>query len=190
MQRLQPGAPREAGLLPAVLVPGRARPRGASSSGCSRPAGISPALMNGITWTPPTPGSSGGTTLLTAGGRPGAGLVGCASPSNAAWSSCCRATLKATPSATQSCSRSCAGLVDDRRPSFEDWLERKLGGLAPGIGCEVEAWLRTLHDGGPRTRARNQGTVWNYLNAVRPALAVWSGCYQHLREVTRDDVVA
>ena len=51
-------------------------------------------------------------------------------------------------------------------------------------------WLRTLHDGGPRTRARNQGTVWNYLNAVRPALVVWSGCYEHLREVTRDDVLA
>jgi hypothetical protein len=30
-------------------------------------------------------------------------------------------------------------LVDDRRPSFEDWLDRKLDGLAPGIRREVEA---------------------------------------------------
>jgi hypothetical protein len=30
-------------------------------------------------------------------------------------------------------------LVDDRRPSFEGWLERKLEGLAEGIGQEAEA---------------------------------------------------
>ena len=42
-------------------------------------------------------------------------------------------------------------LLDDRRPTFEGWLDRKLDGLAPGIGLAVEAWLRTMHDGGPRT---------------------------------------
>lgn len=81
-------------------------------------------------------------------------------------------------------------LVDDRRPSFEGWLERKLDGLAPGISSEVEAWKRVLHDGGPRIRARDRSTCWNYLNSVRPALVVWSGRYHHLREVTRDDVLA
>jgi hypothetical protein len=81
-------------------------------------------------------------------------------------------------------------LVDDRRPAFEDWLDRKLDGLAPGISGEVEAWQRVLYDGGPRTRARHRSTGNNYLNSVLPALVAWSGRYHHLREVTRDDVLA
>ena len=80
-------------------------------------------------------------------------------------------------------------LVDDRRPSFEDWLDRKLDGLAPGIRREVEAWQRLLHDGGPRARARHEATVWNYMNATRPLLLDWSARYDHLREITRNDVV-
>lgn len=81
-------------------------------------------------------------------------------------------------------------LDDDRRPSFEDWMERKLAGLPPGIRCDVEAWLRTLHDGGPRSRAREEATVWNYLNNARPVLLDWSSRYEHLREVTREEVSA
>jgi hypothetical protein len=81
-------------------------------------------------------------------------------------------------------------LVDDRRPAFGDWLERKLEGLTPGISRDVEAWQRALHDGGPRTRARHRATGNNYLNSVRPALVAWSCRYNHLREVTRDDVLA
>ncbi|MCX4734532.1 hypothetical protein [Streptomyces sp. NBC_01363] len=79
-------------------------------------------------------------------------------------------------------------LLDDRRPSYEDWLEKRLDGLAAGIRREAERWNRTLRDGGPRTR--DQSTVWAYLNAVRPALLEWSERYDHLREVTRDDVLA
>ncbi|MEV0495004.1 hypothetical protein AB0I23_36025, partial [Streptomyces atratus] len=37
---------------------------------------------------------------------------------------------------------------------------------------------------------RHRGTVWLYLNRVRPALLEWSNRYDHLREVTRDDVLA
>jgi hypothetical protein len=81
-------------------------------------------------------------------------------------------------------------LVDDRVPSFEAWIERKLGGLAPGIAGEVEAWLRMLHDGSTCTPAHNEATAWNYLNASHPALVAWSARHDHLREVTRDDVVA
>lgn len=80
-------------------------------------------------------------------------------------------------------------LADDRRQSYEDWLEKKLDGLAAGIHRETERWNRTLRDGGPRTRPRDQSTVWSYLNAVRPALLEWSARYDHLREVTRDDVL-
>lgn len=38
---------------------------------------------------------------------------------------------------------------------FEDWLERKLDGLSPGIWHEVEEWPRALHDGAPRLKARD-----------------------------------
>ena len=80
-------------------------------------------------------------------------------------------------------------LADDRRPSFEGWLERKLDGLADGIGREAGAWLRTMRDG-PRSRPRSLETVWRHMNNVRPALLDWSQRYDHLREVTRDDVYA
>jgi hypothetical protein len=52
-------------------------------------------------------------------------------------------------------------LADDRPPSFENWLEHKLDGLAPGIRDAAEAWLRTMHDGGPRSRARDIASVQN-----------------------------
>jgi hypothetical protein len=37
-------------------------------------------------------------------------------------------------------------LADDRRPSFEGWLERKIEGLAEGVGQAAESWLRTMHE--------------------------------------------
>lgn len=80
-------------------------------------------------------------------------------------------------------------LVDDRRPAFEDWLEGKLDGIAPGIARETENWLRILRDGGPRTRPRNIHTVRQYARAVRPVLLDWSTRYDHLREVTRENVL-
>jgi hypothetical protein len=81
-------------------------------------------------------------------------------------------------------------LADDRRPSFEGWLERKLDGLAEGISREAGSWLRTMRDGGPRSRARSLETVWCHMNNVRPALLDWSQHYDHLREITRDDIQA
>jgi integrase len=81
-------------------------------------------------------------------------------------------------------------LDDDRRPSFEGWLERKLDGMAPGIRSDAEAWLRTLRDGGPRSRPRDIASAWNHMLYLRPALLAWSSHYGHLREVTRDDVLA
>ncbi|WP_328825979.1 hypothetical protein OHT77_01060 [Streptomyces sp. NBC_00252] len=78
---------------------------------------------------------------------------------------------------------------DDREPSFERWLAEKLEDLAPGIRSETERWTRVLRDGGPRSLPRREGTVWLYLNRVRPALLEWSNPYDHLREVTREDVL-
>lgn len=83
------------------------------------------------------------------------------------------------------------GLLDDDRTStFDAWLNRRLHGLTPGIHRDVDSWLRTLHDGGPRTRARANSTVYGYLNETYPVLADWSSRYDHLREVNRDDVLA
>ncbi|MGH3856008.1 MAG: integrase [Pseudonocardiaceae bacterium] len=79
---------------------------------------------------------------------------------------------------------------DDRVPAFQRWLERKLVGVAPGIRRDVESWLGLLRDGGPRNQPRTQQTIWSYLNEIRPALLDWSARYHHLREVTRDDIVA
>ncbi|MFJ1845991.1 hypothetical protein [Streptomyces sp. NPDC088146] len=78
---------------------------------------------------------------------------------------------------------------DDRTPSFEQWLERKLEGIAPGIRRDVEDWARLLHDGGPRSQPRDESTVWNYLNRIRPVLLEWSTQHEHLRELTRGDVL-
>jgi hypothetical protein len=80
-------------------------------------------------------------------------------------------------------------LHDDRTPSFEQWLERELEGIAPGIRRDVEHWARLLHDGGPRPQPRDETTVCGYLNRIRPVLLEWSVPYRHLREVTRDDVL-
>ena len=43
---------------------------------------------------------------------------------------------------------------DDRIPAFETWLDRKLDAITPGIRRDVEAWLRVLRHGSPRSRAR------------------------------------
>jgi hypothetical protein len=80
--------------------------------------------------------------------------------------------------------------VDDRPTTFERWLETKLDGLAPAIRAQTSRWARLLHDGGPRTRARDERTVRGYLGAIRPALLAWSAGHDHLREITHDDVLA
>ena len=82
-----------------------------------------------------------------------------------------------------------AGLLhDDRRPAFDAWLDRKLDGVTAGIRRDAERWLRTLKDGGPRSRPRRIATVHSHLGKALPALLDWSARYHHLREVTRDDI--
>ncbi len=81
-------------------------------------------------------------------------------------------------------------LLEDLPATFEKWLGCALEGLTPSIRSETERWLRTLHDGGPRSRPRSPATAGNYLRAVKPALLEWSARYDHLREVTHEDVIA
>lgn len=79
-------------------------------------------------------------------------------------------------------------LDDDRTPTFDAWLQRKLTLLTPTLASEIELWATTLRDGGPRTLQRSTDTVRNYLDAALPTLIDWSTRYQHLREVTRQDI--
>jgi hypothetical protein len=81
-------------------------------------------------------------------------------------------------------------LNDDRPDLFSTWLDAKLGGLATGLAGEARWWAVTLHDGAPRAQPRSPCTARAYLRAVRPALLAWSARYDHLREVTRDDILA
>jgi site-specific recombinase XerD len=78
---------------------------------------------------------------------------------------------------------------DDRVPVFEAWLQRKLADLPPGFRHGVEHWLRTLREGSPRSQPRNPSTPVSYLLQIQSALAVWSQRYDHLREVTVDDIL-
>ncbi len=81
-------------------------------------------------------------------------------------------------------------LDDDRVPTFDAWMHRKLAQLNPTLAADIELWATTLRDGGRRTRPRATDTIRNYLDAALPTLVEWSRRYQHLREVTRDDVKA
>ena len=81
-------------------------------------------------------------------------------------------------------------LLDERRPAFDGWLETKLQDLPPGIGNPVHQWARLMCDGGPRTKARDPKTVRIYITTLRPILLDWATRHTHLREVTRDDVLA
>jgi len=80
-------------------------------------------------------------------------------------------------------------LKDDRPPVYESWLADKLADLAPGIASEVGRWARVLRYGTSRRKPRPNAAT-GYIHAARPALLLWSRTYDHLREVTNDDVLA
>jgi integrase len=81
-------------------------------------------------------------------------------------------------------------LDDDRADGFARWLEQRLTDLAPGIAVDVQCWADTLRSGDPRSKRRDEGTLRNYLRAAHPHLVAWSARYDHLREVTREDIRA
>jgi Phage integrase, N-terminal SAM-like domain len=81
-------------------------------------------------------------------------------------------------------------LADDRPGLFARWLDARLTGLPAGVARETRRWALTLHDGGPRASPRSPHTARAYVRAALPALLAWASAYEHLREVTRDDVVS
>ncbi|MFP8905864.1 hypothetical protein [Streptomyces atacamensis] len=78
--------------------------------------------------------------------------------------------------------------TDDRASAVDRWLDRKLHAVSPGIRRDAEVWVRILLDGGPRSEPRARQTAWAYLNEIQPLLLEWSSRYDHLREVTREDI--
>lgn len=80
-------------------------------------------------------------------------------------------------------------LDDDRGPAFELWPRRKLTDLAPGIRRDPETWLRLLREGGPRNRPHDLNTLWASLNEIRPIPLDWPTRHDHLREITREDIL-
>jgi hypothetical protein len=84
-----------------------------------------------------------------------------------------------------------AGLLnDDRISSFSALMQARLALLPPPMAADVEHWLRTRSQGGPRSRPRDEHTVRMNLNRVHPLLLNWADHYVHLREVTAADVIA
>jgi hypothetical protein len=84
-----------------------------------------------------------------------------------------------------------AGLLDDDRvSSFTCLMRARLALLPSPMAADVEHWLRTRSQGGPRSHPRNEHTVRKNLNRVHPLLLTWADHYIHLREVTAADVVA
>lgn len=81
-------------------------------------------------------------------------------------------------------------LTQDQPRAFDTWLEGKLHQIAPAITKQVRRWAQTLHDGGPRIKACQDKTVRLYVAALRPVLLAWSARHQHLREISRDEVLA
>jgi site-specific recombinase XerD len=70
-------------------------------------------------------------------------------------------------------------------------LQRERLALLPApMAADVQDWLRTRSQGGPRSRPRDEHTVRMNLNRVHPLLLEWAGHYSHLREVTAADVTA
>lgn len=80
-------------------------------------------------------------------------------------------------------------LDDDSVPSIQAWIERKSDKLPDGFSDGVRAWLLELHAGGDRFQPRSRSTLYAYFGRVRPHLVTWSRTYDHLREVTEQDVI-
>lgn len=80
-------------------------------------------------------------------------------------------------------------LLDDRPDTFDSWLTGKLAPLPSPIRSDVLRWARQVRTGTPRLRQRSEHTVRVYIYVLLPILADWSQRHQHLREVTRDDVL-
>ena len=82
------------------------------------------------------------------------------------------------------------GILDDDRPppSTAGW-QPSSPASPPAIGREARRWARRPARRRPAHARRSRSTAPDLRRAARPALLAWSARYDHLREVTRDDVL-
>jgi integrase len=78
--------------------------------------------------------------------------------------------------------------IDDRPDINDVWMNNKLAGLPDQIQVEVWTWIRARRGQLPRTRRKDESTIRNNVQAVRPMLFDWARQHQSLREITRDRV--
>lgn len=78
-------------------------------------------------------------------------------------------------------------LDDDTTPAVRSWIERGTQALAPGLAEPARQWLVILLDGDARSKPRT-AAVYSYFGSVRPFLERWATEYDHLREVTDNDI--
>jgi integrase len=81
-------------------------------------------------------------------------------------------------------------LEDDSIMAVRSWIDRVTSDLAPRFADPTRRWLLVLLDGDARARPRSPSTIYVYVGSARPFLKDWATRYDHLREVTRSDIVA
>ena len=80
-------------------------------------------------------------------------------------------------------------LEDDRIGSTRVWIERRCADLPDGFRTDVRDWLLWLLDGDARTRPRTVTTLHVHFGQARPVLERWGAEHDHLREITRAEVI-
>lgn len=81
-------------------------------------------------------------------------------------------------------------LDEDREPAPRVWVDRRTRELPDGFAEDLHGWMLWLLEGDKRTRPRELGTLHSYFGAVRPLIEQWAQDRSHLREVTREDIIA
>jgi hypothetical protein len=85
-------------------------------------------------------------------------------------------------------------LRDDRVPTIEGWFVAKTADLPPAMVTDLRLWfdlMRHGHTHPPRSKPRGPRSIQYSLRRALPALHTWAESgHQHLREITRDDVLA
>jgi hypothetical protein len=70
------------------------------------------------------------------------------------------------------------------------WVASLCAGLPAAMTTEVTGWLDALTATTGRGRARARSTIDHYTAAVAPAVAMFAGRYDSLRELSEDDIAA
>ncbi len=85
-------------------------------------------------------------------------------------------------------------LRDDRVPTIDLWFAAKTADLPAAMVIDLQLWFEVMRHGRtspPRSKPRAPRTVQAQLRRALPALHTWAAAgHEHLREITRDEVLA